>query len=133
MIDREELREYLSSVYDLERLITKITYQSANPRDLIAFKQSIGMLGPIKTLLDGFHSHLLRDLNASIDDLKDLCIRRELELIETETMASLRRELEECSNFSAWFKTYVSYHIFLFSLLRCDIRDCKKPPCVVGS
>ena len=72
LIDREELREYLSSVYDLERLITKITYQSANPRDLIAFKQSIGMLSPIKALLDGFHSHLLNDLNANIDNLKDL-------------------------------------------------------------
>ena len=72
LIDREELREYLSSVYDLERLITKITYQSANPRDLIAFKQSIGMLSPIKALLDGFHSHLLNDLNGNIDNLKDL-------------------------------------------------------------
>ena len=74
LIDREELREYLSSVYDLERLITKITYQSANPRDLIAFKQSIGMLSPIKALLEGFHSHLINDLNANIDDLKDLFV-----------------------------------------------------------
>ena len=72
LIDREELREYLSSVYDLERLVTKITYQTANPRDLIAFKQSIGMLSPIKTLLNGFHAHLLRDINSQIDDLKDL-------------------------------------------------------------
>lgn len=72
LIDREELREYLSSVYDLERLITKITYQSANPRDLIAFKQSIGMLTPIKTLLSGFHCHLLNDTNSNIDDMKDL-------------------------------------------------------------
>ena len=67
MIDREELREYLSSVYDLERLITKITYQSANPRDLIAFKQSIGMLTPIKTILNGLHSRILCNLNDDID------------------------------------------------------------------
>ncbi len=72
LIDREELREYLSSVYDLERLITKITYQSANPRDLIAFKQSIGMLSPIKTLLKGFNSHLLTNINDDIDDMTDL-------------------------------------------------------------
>ena len=38
-ISREEIREYLSPVYDLERLITKITYGSANPRDLTAFKK----------------------------------------------------------------------------------------------
>ena len=74
LIDREELREYLSSVYDLERLITKITYQSANPRDLIAFKQSIGMLSPIKALLSGFSCHLINDLNSNIDDLKDLYV-----------------------------------------------------------
>ncbi|MBO6129017.1 MAG: DNA mismatch repair protein MutS [Pseudobutyrivibrio sp.] len=72
LIDREELREYLSSVYDLERLITKITYQSANPRDLIAFKQSIGMLSPIKSLLSGFHSSLISELDANIDAMKDL-------------------------------------------------------------
>ena len=72
LIDREELREYLSSVYDLERLITKITYQSANPRDLIAFKQSIGMLTPIKTLLSSFKCHLLDDTNSNIDSMIDL-------------------------------------------------------------
>ncbi len=72
IIDREELREYLSSVYDLERLITKITYQSANPKDLIAFKQSVGMLSPIKTLLNGFHTHLLEGINNDIDAMPDL-------------------------------------------------------------
>ena len=72
LIDREEIREYLSSVYDLERLVTKITYQSANPRDLIAFKQSISMLGPIKIILDSFKSKLIMSLNDDIDDLKDL-------------------------------------------------------------
>ena len=35
-ITRDEIREYLNPIYDLERLITRITYQSANPRDLIA-------------------------------------------------------------------------------------------------
>lgn len=43
-ISREEIREYLSPVYDLERLVCKITYQSANPRDLIAFQSSLAML-----------------------------------------------------------------------------------------
>ena len=72
LIDREELREYLSSVYDMERLITKITYQSANPRDLIAFKQSIGMLSPIKTILATFKCHQMQDIDSNIDDMKDL-------------------------------------------------------------
>ena len=43
-ISREEIREYLSPVYDLERLITRITYGTANPRDLTAFAGSLSML-----------------------------------------------------------------------------------------
>ena len=50
---REEIREYLSPVYDLERLLTKITYGTANPRDLTAFKTSLEMLPPIRYLLRG--------------------------------------------------------------------------------
>jgi len=38
MIDREEVREYLHPIHDLERLITRVTYQTANPRDLIALQ-----------------------------------------------------------------------------------------------
>ncbi|MFR3320642.1 MAG: hypothetical protein ACLTSZ_05030 [Lachnospiraceae bacterium] len=47
-ITREELREYLNPVYDLERLISRISYQTANPRDLVAFKTSLSMLPHIK-------------------------------------------------------------------------------------
>ena len=42
-IDREEIREYLNPVYDLERIMTKISCKSANPRDLIAFRNSLEM------------------------------------------------------------------------------------------
>ena len=72
VITREELREYLNSIYDLERLITRITYQPANPRDLLAFKGSIQMLPPIKSLLDEFKSPLLKDIDRRIDSLKDV-------------------------------------------------------------
>ena len=50
-ISREELREYLSSIYDLERLIGRISYKTANPRDLLAFKNSLDMLPYIKDIL----------------------------------------------------------------------------------
>ena len=46
---RDEIREYLGPVYDLERLISRISYKSANPRDLIAFASSLEMLPYIKT------------------------------------------------------------------------------------
>ena len=71
-ITREELREYLNPIYDLERLITRVTYQTANPRDLIAFKNSIHMLPPIKTLLDDFKSPLLIKIQEQLDALEDI-------------------------------------------------------------
>ncbi len=72
MITREELREYLGPIYDLERLIGRISYQTANPRDLLAFKTSLSMLPPIRTLLAGFESPLLKELFQELDPLEDL-------------------------------------------------------------
>lgn len=71
-ITREEIREYLNPVYDLERLITRVTYQTANPRDLIAFRNSIHMLPPIKTLMSDFQSPLLKRLCEQLDTLDEL-------------------------------------------------------------
>ncbi|MDO4267814.1 MAG: DNA mismatch repair protein MutS [Eubacteriales bacterium] len=71
-ISREELREYLNPVYDLERLIGRISYKSANPRDLLAFKNSIAMVPHIKTLLSEFTSENLKTLEEELDALEDL-------------------------------------------------------------
>ncbi|MFQ7239118.1 MAG: DNA mismatch repair protein MutS [Roseburia intestinalis] len=73
VITREELREYLNPIYDLERLITRVTYRTANPRDLIAFKNSISMLPPIKSLLDEFDGALLKNIQNDIDAMEELC------------------------------------------------------------
>ena len=72
MVDREEIREYLSGIYDLLRLLMKFSYKSANPRDLLAFKDSIKPLGPIKNILSGFNSDLLKRLADEIDPMDDL-------------------------------------------------------------
>ena len=72
-ISREEIREYLTSVYDLERLISRITYQSANPRDLIAFRNSLEMLPHIQCILGDMHAPLLKELYDGFDTLKELC------------------------------------------------------------
>lgn len=72
-ISREEVREYLIPVYDLERLITKITYQSANPRDLTAFQSSLVMLPHIKCILDEMNSPILQEICEELDTLEDLC------------------------------------------------------------
>ena len=71
-ISREEISEYLNPIYDLERLIGRISYKTANPRDLIAFKNSLEMLPYIKTLLKEFTSELLTDLYNELDPLDDI-------------------------------------------------------------
>ena len=71
-MDREEILEYLGPVYDLERLISRVSYQSANPRDLIAFKTSIGMIPHIRRLLGQFQSEELKKVYEDMDELQDL-------------------------------------------------------------
>lgn len=72
-ISREEIREYLSAVYDLERLVTRITYGTANPRDLAAFAGSLEMLPPIHYILEDMQSELLVEIREEMDTLEDLC------------------------------------------------------------
>ena len=71
-VDRDEIREYLSPVYDLERLLTRISYRSANPKDLLAFLQSLKMLSPIRGTLSQFSDPLLKGLLTDILPFEDL-------------------------------------------------------------
>lgn len=82
MITRDELREYLSAVYDLERLMTRITLKSANPRDLIAFKNSIGILPHVKSILREFPTGLLAQYESELDELEDLYAAIDAAIIE---------------------------------------------------
>lgn len=72
VITREEIREYLNPIYDLERLMSKISCKSANPRDLIAFKSSLQMLPYIKEILKSFKSGLIVSTLERFDDLSDI-------------------------------------------------------------
>lgn len=69
---REEIREQLNAVYDLERLMTRISYRTANPRDLLAFKQSIGIIRDVKAALASTDSKKLTEMYENMDDLRDL-------------------------------------------------------------
>ena len=71
-VDRDEIREYLQPVYDLERLMTRVSYGSANPRDLIALRGSLRMFAPIRQVLEDFEGGLLEDLRNDMDDFGDL-------------------------------------------------------------
>lgn len=81
-INREELSEYLNPIYDLERLMGRICYQTANPRDLIAFKNSLSMLPYIKQILSGFKSRLLKDIYGQLDTLDDIAALIEASIVD---------------------------------------------------
>ena len=72
LISRDELREYLNPIYDMERLVSRIANKSAGPRDLVAFKSSLYMLPFIKRVLCEFDAKLLEDTNEELDDLGDI-------------------------------------------------------------
>ncbi|MBR1523176.1 MAG: DNA mismatch repair protein MutS, partial [Lachnospiraceae bacterium] len=70
--DRDEIREYLNTVYDIERLMGKVSFGTANPRDIVALRSSLSMLDPIKSIMSGFDSKLVKRLADSIDTLDDM-------------------------------------------------------------
>lgn len=71
-IIREELREGLAGVLDLERLLSRVTLETANPRDLVALAASLGKIPAIRASLGGLPAPRLGSLHASIDELSDL-------------------------------------------------------------
>lgn len=71
-VSRDEIREYLNPIYDLERLLSKVTYKTANPRDLIAFRNSLEMVPHIKTVLKAFQKDMLRETEEEMDSLEDI-------------------------------------------------------------
>ena len=81
-VTRDEIREYLSAIYDLERLLGKVSYKTASPRDLIALKKSLEMLPHVKVLLKDFTQDLLHDIDHDIDDLHDICHLIESSIME---------------------------------------------------
>lgn len=71
-IERDELREYLGTVYDLERLVGKIAFNTINPRDMLSLKSSLSMLPAIKLITSELDSELIRKISEDIDPLEDI-------------------------------------------------------------
>lgn len=74
---RTDLRKLLDGLYDVERLVGRIGFGTANARDLIGLKRALLRIPKIKTRLNDAQSQHLRDLNADLDELGDV-----LDLIE---------------------------------------------------
>ena len=67
-----DIRESLNGIYDLERLMTRVMYRSASPRDIYALGQTCNRLPLVKECLGRADSPLLNSLNARIDELADV-------------------------------------------------------------
>jgi DNA mismatch repair protein MutS len=71
-IAREELRRALDGVLDLERLLSRVTLETANPRDVLALSSSLGKIPFIKTAVGQLAAERLQTLHTSLDELADL-------------------------------------------------------------
>jgi DNA mismatch repair protein MutS len=80
-IAREELRQALSGVLDLERLLSRVTLETANPRDLVALAASLGKIPEIRTSLSRLNATRLERLRESIDELADVRERIQKSLV----------------------------------------------------
>ena len=82
LILRDELKEALKKVYDIERLIGKIAFGNANARDMISLKISLSMLPEIKQILSTTNSKMLSNLYKNLDELDDVFKLIELSIVE---------------------------------------------------
>jgi DNA mismatch repair protein MutS len=71
-IEREELRRAMGGVQDLERLLSKVTLETAHARDLLTLKQSFQALPLLRTYLNHFQSARLKKLWENLDELSDV-------------------------------------------------------------
>ena len=71
-IAREELHRALDGVLDLERLLSRVTLETANPRDVLALAASLAMIPAIKQAISKLAAERLKALHASLDELADL-------------------------------------------------------------
>jgi DNA mismatch repair protein MutS len=81
-VGREELRRAMSGVLDLERLLSRVTLETANPRDVLALAASLGRIPLIKAALRRLSSERLLQLGEAIDDLAELRASIEGSIVE---------------------------------------------------
>ncbi len=109
---RDEMREYLSAVYDLERLMTRVSLRTANPRDMLSLRESLKYLPYIRQQLTDLSSGILDHIREDFDTLEDvyemlLAIRDDAPLTVKEGgifRDGYRAELDEFKNTKAHSK-----------------------------
>ncbi len=116
-IAREELRRALEGVLDVERLLSRVTLETANPRDLLALCASLNRTPLIKAALLRLHCARLEELNLLLDDMADLRDRIERTIVPEPPLTladggviqpEVDAELDELRNLSRNSKQYIA-------------------------
>jgi DNA mismatch repair protein MutS len=72
LMSREELRRALDGILDLERLLSRVTLETANPRDVLALAASLAKIPAVRSALARFSTKRMKTLHGTIDELGDL-------------------------------------------------------------
>src|SRR5579864_560598 len=109
LVAREELRRALDGVLDLERLLSRVTLEAANPRDILALAASLDKIPAVKTALGRLAAERWEVLNSSLDELRDLRDRIEKAIVPEPPLsfadggviaAGLDRDLDDLKDLS---------------------------------
>lgn len=114
---REELRRSLDGILDLERLLSRVTLETANPRDVLALSASLARIPKVRTALSGLLAQRLSTLHAAIDELHDLGERIDHTLVPEPPLtlsdggviaAGVDKDLDELRDLSRNSKQYLA-------------------------
>ncbi|MGA9899671.1 MAG: DNA mismatch repair protein MutS [Terriglobales bacterium] len=117
LMAREELRRALDGILDLERLLSRVTLETANPRDVLALAVSLGKIPAARSALARFSAERMRTLHATIDELADLRARIETTVVPEPPLSlsdggviqpGVEKELDELRDLSRNSKQYVA-------------------------
>jgi DNA mismatch repair protein MutS len=116
-VAREELRRALGGVLDIERLLSRVTLEAANPRDVLALNASLNRTPLIKAALSRLQSACLAELHGLLDDLADLRERMEKTVVPEPPLTladggviqpGIDPELDDLRNLSRNSKQYIA-------------------------
>jgi DNA mismatch repair protein MutS len=116
-VGREELRRALEGILDLERLLSRVTLETANPRDVLALAASLGRIPAARTAMARLNTERLRTLHASVDELGDLRMRIEQTIMDEPPISlsdggviqnGINSELDELRDLSRNSKQYLA-------------------------
>jgi DNA mismatch repair protein MutS len=117
LIEREELRRALDGILDLERLLSRVTLETANPRDVLALAASLGKIPAVRAALARFRTERVQMLHAAIDELADLRNRIDATVVPEPPLSlsdggviqpGVEKELDELRGLSRNSKQYLA-------------------------